>query len=355
MNIAESHSGSPAEEQKAVHYVEPIVQSGTGRATLNEAFVRRSRYHEVGYCKAVVNFTSFPEKGDEFILKEDGKQIFRGRIKSVDELRNEAYLVRANDIMKKIKNMKVTGNYEGSIGDIVEDILREKDIQSVVHQRGGCNLESKKQWSDARLDSVLDHLAKASAAFWWIDEFNGLHFGPEPQIADHDIEHVLESSAGESDKSVKEAKARGDSPASEKAKELMHQINKHGLSSDKSAEGEGGDKLYKDKNLRQQAEADNAAESIMWESLSQTKNGWIKAVGMPQIEPYDRIHLPEWFEGQDYTVSTIEHRIDNDVGFETKIWVCASPDGDAQPIETNGISPVAPEPESGSLTGGFSE
>jgi len=199
---------------------------------------------------------------------------------------------------------------------------------------GDGDSQSSPSINDQKAISVIERAGTNANAVWYLDPEGTLQWVSypastgaaqiPPSTTFHELQYVLDASAGKRAPPFQRVVVTGSSPASQST-DGDHPgglVASHLLSRDpvRAVAGSGEPTYhYQDRDIRTDQQAQQAAEKILGEFQSQQAGGWIDIVGNPTIRPLDVVQLPDHLGGERYLVSGVTHELAPDIGFETRI------------------------------------
>lgn len=276
----------------------------------------------------------FTEGEDKVVAYISGEPVFVGTLQdvsNVDSLSNEitafnvVYKLTQNTIDQSFKNATLT--------HIAETVLKTAGVESYTVNLPNESVST--EYTDVKCARVLDKITTVGDAVWRatistsgneLKEFVHVRTDPNPELFQLGNENpsgqprgVLETTAGKKTPPYQSVRVIGISPSSQSG---------HGQQSENLVSssplvaqvGEGKPRYrFKSDEIKTARMAAQAAKQLHKEFQRQQKGGWVKTTGFTGAHPFDVIQMPEFMGGERYIISELEHVIDNDEGFTTKI------------------------------------
>lgn len=268
-----------------------------------------------------------PSEGDSVTASLMGKEIFAGTIADPNEQGDGRTKITAFDAVRELKKNSLTQTFESA--QIEQIAVAACQAAGIDYSIDLPDQTTSAEYSDKRCDEIVDKMADIGSAIWFVDA-GGL-FTVTQDVASvtdrHQLEYVLDHSAGAATPPYQSVRVQGASPTSEGSsgrsggRSSSHMISSGAI----TATAGGGDPTYeyKDNDIRTEQQAQNVADSVLRKLKSQQKSGWIKIVGDASIRPYDTVTMPDHIGGTQYLVAGVKHLVGVKNGFTTKITVGA--------------------------------
>ena len=248
---------------------------------------------------------------------------------------NEALIT---DVLKDVFNASAAG--EINLSEVEQSEIAVSDD---INNREYLVSES---FTNVPCLSILQRLCRSVDWYWYVDYDNTVqvidsfeyeyatNYGHERFNIDidltpptgrtfliHELEYVMEASAGKLTPPYQRVVVTG-SMSGDVPPERQHLQSKNPIRGvAKSESYSPGDPTftYRDELLTTQSNADKAAKAILAQLESQQTGGWVEVVGHPLIRPNDAIQMPDHMGGAQYMVADVEHTVDSQNGFTTRI------------------------------------
>ena len=327
-------------------------------------FVSRSRTSEAGTASVVGLADREPDEGELLGVQINGVRCATGRISSAT-LSDEGILnVTAYDDTRVLRRTEFSRSYnEQSLGQVVHDVCKragvraniddkyfaldqidiegteiEPGYQRLVDEEGRDALtgepttaggETEGEPGSAERDyltvthdfesancmGVLDDLAAAADALAYVNERNILRFTDSPDVDERVVNGILESDAGAQSppysKIVVVGGAKNGTAGGERRRPRKSKHPIRAVAGDRDAPAEQT-YIARRPGITSQRMAKNIARAVFKEARRQSAKGSIVLAGRAVLSPLDVVHMPPYYEDEEYLVSGIEHRIDKD-------------------------------------------
>lgn len=299
-------SGFPESESLEVGLLCEINETLIGAGTLSESIVNEDGIWEgssFGAARKLQQNTITRPKGGTF----------------VDVIRD---IFRAADIPRGLNDPNIDGIPQYVIHidpDVEESLGTENRPLELVHYHGDPGFQQEK------CVDALDKILRDINWQWWVSAGNVVHVAPNLPSEEHDLQYVLDTSAGKQTPPFQQVEVIGDNTpgADDPAAAPGGASNEYLICKDSPIRATAGDGkpiyTYSDETITTESQARAAAESIMEELLRQQQGGTITIVGNENIRPLDVVTLPDLLGGESYLVSSVTHDVSNDNGFTTEI------------------------------------
>ncbi|SEO71794.1 hypothetical protein SAMN05216388_101793 [Halorientalis persicus] len=343
-----------------------------------ELTVRTNRYSEAAEVEA-----SGPTGGDVLpdapaSIEINGERVFTGTADTVRQSGYGSVDVVAYDAIDRLHKTDIKADFQqASWTDIAREAAERSDVPFTARHVGGSggsggggndtdlvfdeiaddsidNLQQAKEdlqaaASDSQTTSqqsttsasvngedaiaLLTRAATNANAIWFVDTGGTLQWITYPgqsaaQIPPsttlHELQYVLDASAGKRAPPYQRVVVTGSSPSSQSTdgdkpggQGASHMLTREPV---RAVAGSGEPTYhYADRDIRTDQQAQQAATKILGEFQSQQAGGWIDIVGDPTIRPLDIVQLPDHLGGERYLVSGVTHELAPDIGYETRI------------------------------------
>lgn len=268
-----------------------------------------------------------PAEGDGVTASLMSEEIFSGTIADPNEMGDGRTKVTAFDAVRDLKKNSLTQTFDqAQIEQIAATACQAAGIDYVIDLP---DETTSAEYSDKRCDEIVDKMADIGQAVWVVEPDRGLVVTQDVAsiTESHELEYILDHSAGAATPPYQSVRVQGASPTSEGGsgrsggRSSSHLISSSAIT---ATAGEGEPTYqYKDNDIRTQQQAQNVADSVLRKLKSQQKSGWIKIVGDAAITPYDTVTMPDQLGGTQYLVAGVEHTLGVKDGFKTKLTVGA--------------------------------
>ena len=258
-----------------------------------------------------------PSEGSPVAVEVNGEQVFEGSITDPQDKRTGVVGVTAYDAARDLKRASLTQSFDrASIGQITAAACQ---VAGVTPSLTLPRLRTSAEYTDKRCDEVLGKMADMGGAIWFVDAENTVTVTTDVAAVteDHQLEYVLDASAGKSTPAYQSVRVYGASPASRKGQSSMHLVSSEPVVAN-AGSGEP-EYTYEDDDIRTVQQAQNVADALLTKLQTQQKGGWIEIVGNASIRPYDTVTMPEHLGGEQYLVTGVKHQLNNDDGFITRL------------------------------------
>lgn len=268
-----------------------------------------------------------PSEGSEVTASLMEEEVFTGTVADPNEMGDGRTKIKAFDGVRDLKKNSLTQTFESAqIEQIAVAAAQAAGLDYVIDLP---DETTSAEYSDKRCDEIIEKMADIGSAIWFVDA-GGLLTVTQDVAAEtdrHQLEYVLDHSAGAATPPYQSVRVEGASPTSEGGegrsggRSSSHLISS-GVITATAGEGEPTYR-YKDNDIRTEQQAQNVADSVLRKLKSQQKSGWIKIVGDASIRPYDTVTMPDHLGGAQYLVAGVEHTLGVKSGFKTKMRVGA--------------------------------
>jgi len=266
---------------------------------------------------------TIPAEGVSVQASVMGEQISTGTATDTQETGDGRISITAFDAARDLKRATLSQSYtQASLTTIAEDACQQAGIDYDLDLP---RETTSAEYTDKRCDVVLQKMADLGKAVWVVDPGGAVVVTQDvgSLSTDHQLEYVLDHSAGKATPAYQSVRIYGSSPASAGAsgrsggRSAMHLLS----SSPITATAGDGEPVYThtDDDIRTQQQAQNVADRVLQKLQAQRKGGWIDIVGEPTIRPYDTVTMPSHLGGESYLVSGVTHRLSADKGYTTRI------------------------------------
>ncbi len=266
-----------------------------------------------------------PDSDTELEVSILDERVFTGTLTDPQTTGDGRTKLRAYDAARDLKRATLTMTFEkADISSIVKAACEEAGVKYEIDLPSAF---TSAEYTDDRCDAIVQKIADMGQAVWVVDPTNTVRVIQQSNLGslttEHQLESVIDTSAGKATPAYQSVHIYGSSPASAGASDraggrsAMHLI----ASAPVSATAGEGDPTYTyiDDDIRTEEQAQNVADRLYQELQAQQQGGWIDIVGDPAIRPYDTVTLPESLGGAQYLVSGVRHRLGIDNGFTTRI------------------------------------
>jgi len=264
-----------------------------------------------------------PESGTRLEASLLGEPIFAGTLTDPQTTGDGRTKLQAYDAARDLKQATLTQTFdEARIGSIAAAAFAQA---RVGYDLGLPEERTSAEYTDKRCDVIVQKMADMGNAVWVVDPTGTIQITQDigALTTEHELESVIDTSAGKATPAYQSVRVYGSSPASAGASDrvggqsAMHLLASAPVS---ATAGEGEPTYtYTDDDIRTEQQAQNVADRIQQELQAQQQGGWIDIVGDPTIRPYDTVTLPESLGGAQYLVSGVRHRLGISNGFTTRI------------------------------------
>lgn len=264
-----------------------------------------------------------PDSDTELEVSILGERVFTGSLTDPQTAGDGRTTLKAYDAARDLKRATLTQTFE-------EARLNSIAAAAFASARVDYNLDldesrTSAEYTDERCDKIVQKVADLGKGVWVVDPTNTIQITDDiGQLStSHQLESVIDVSAGKATSAYQSVQVWGASPASAGAgdrtggRQAMHLLASEPVSA--SVGIDDPTYTYVDDDIRTEEQAQNVADRIYLELKTQQKGGWIDIVGDPTIRPYDTVQLPEQLGGETYLVSGVTHRLGVDNGFTTRI------------------------------------
>lgn len=334
--------------------------------------VKRTRATEASHASVIGLADEKPRKGQLLTVRINGNLVFAGRIHNA-QLDDAGILsVSGYDDTRRLLRTSFSGSYNAeSIGQVVRDVASnaavgihniqrkflalsqieqegepiEEGYRRIVDETGQDALSGEQTTAsgspgsddpgDAERDyltvthdfkkansaQVLDDLAGAADALWWVSPRNGLIFTDSPEITTHGINGITKSNAGDQALPFQKVVIVGAAKKPTEGERRTARMSKNrvrGVAGNKNAPPSRTYSATK-RRLKTQKQAQNMAKSVWKEYKRQRKTGVIELAGRAAVFPDDVVRLPPYYGSEEYLVKSIRHTIDSDRGFWSEV------------------------------------
>jgi len=264
-----------------------------------------------------------PDSDTELEVSILDERVFTGTLTDPQTTGDGRTKLRAYDAARELKQATLTQTFEEA---------RLNSIAAAAFAQAGVEYDlaldesrTSAEYSDKRCDKIVQKVADLGKGVWIVDPTNTVQITDDigALTTEHQLESVIDTSAGKATPAYQSVHIYGSSPASAGAgnrtggRRAMHLL----ASAPVSATAGEGDPTYTyiDDDIRTEEQAQNVADRLYQELQAQQQGGWIDIVGDPTIRPYDTVTLPESLGGAQYLVSGVRHRLGIGNGFTTRI------------------------------------
>ena len=326
-------------------------------------FVSRSRTSEAGTASIVGLADREPESGELLGVQINSVRTFTGRINNAT-LTDEGILnVTAFDDHRVLRRTDFSRSYhEQSLGQVVKDVCRRAGVRANIDRKyfaldqidigepiepgyarlvdeegrdaltgepttAGGETEGEPgsaerdyltvthDFESANCAGVLDDLAAAADALWFVNERNVMRFTDSPDVDERVVNGILESDAGAQSppysKIVVVGGAKNGTAGGERRRPRKSKHPIRAVAGDRDAPAEQT-YVARRPGISSQRMAKNIANAVWKETKRQSAKGSITLAGRAVLAPLDVAIMPDYYEDTEYLVSGIEHRIDKD-------------------------------------------
>lgn len=264
-----------------------------------------------------------PEEGTRLEALVLNEPVFAGTTTDPQTTGDGRTKLRAFDAARDLKRASLSQTFQEARIDTIAEVACEKagveytiDLPAEV---------TSAEYSETRCDTVVQKMADMGKAVWFVDPSGTVRITQSigQVTTDHQLEYVIDTSAGKATPAYQSVRVYGSSPASVGApgraggRSAIHLLASSPLT---ATAGEGEPVYtYEDDDIRTQQQAQNVADSIYQKLQAQQKSGWVDVVGDAAIRPYDTITLPDHLGGEQYLVTGVRHQLGIDNGFTTRV------------------------------------
>lgn len=268
-----------------------------------------------------------PAEGSSVTASLMGETVFAGTVADANEMGDGRTKITAFDVVRDLKKNSLTQTFDSA--QIEQIAVAACQAAGIDYSIDLPNETTSAEYSDKRCDEIVDKMADIGRAVWVVEPDRGLVVTQDVAsiTESHELEYVLDHSAGAATPPYQSVRVQGASPTSEGGsgrsggRSSSHLISSSAIT---ATAGEGEPTYqYKDNDIRTQQQAQNVADSVLRKLKSQQKSGWIKIVGDASITPYDTVTMPDSLGGTQYLVAGVEHTLGVKDGFKTKLTVGA--------------------------------
>jgi phage protein D len=334
--------------------------------------VKRSRATEASHASILGLADEKPRNGQLLSVRINGNLVFAGRIHSAQLDDAGILTVSGYDDTRRLLRTPFSGSYNAeSVGQVVRDVasnaavgvhriqrkflaLSQIEIEGEEIEPGyrrivdetGTDAQSGEQttasgspgtdepgdtdrnyltvthdFKNANSAQILDDLAGATDALWWVSPRNGIIFTDSPDITTHGINGITSSNAGEQALPYQKVVVMGAAkkkPEGDRRRARRSKNRVRGVAGDKSAPQARTYPVTK-QTIKTQQQAQNMARAVWKEYRRQRKTGVLRLAGRAAVFPDDVVSLPPYYGNEEYLVKSIRHTIDSSEAFTSEI------------------------------------
>ena len=284
-----------------------------------------------------------------------------GTIHNTEDHGDGSHGVTIYDGVRSLRQHTLTKSFDrASILDVIQAVFNASDVSGTIAitdaerqaaeaatNTGNRDYLITETFTNATCLRVLQRVCRSVNWYWYIDHTNEIqvvdsfeyeyarNYGHERfniswdlspptgrTFLIHELQYVKKASPGKLTPPYQKVVVTGASSGPGTPPERKHMQSKNpirGVAT--SPDYSEGDPVfpYRDEILTTDKNAQAAAQSILEQLLAQQTGGWVELVGHPLIRPNDVIEMPGHMGAAQYLVADVNHTIDNNQGFTTRV------------------------------------
>lgn len=273
-----------------------------------------------------------PDIRQPFNLHINGEQVFRGEVYSSAYQDDAAYKIKAMDNAIIVKNTEIESLHMKNtpVSNVARTVLDKVGVSYNIDVAQDIRINMDR--TNANAATILNKLADSGRCTWWIDHRNELQFRQFDSVV-HNVDYIIEADAGKITPPYLGVLVRGDGVVSEYGTEYANMQCLTGAAAKSSLQynaesqqweiqkGTLNEPVFKvqDQDITTAEQARAVAENIIRQFRKQAAGGTVTFVGQAAIRKEDAIAMPTPMGGGIFGIEKINHRLDGNDGYTTKV------------------------------------